>query len=80
MPWDGVSYKISGINHMAWLLEISRNGEDLYPIIRKRAQEGPIYAPRLHCVSYILSMRTEFRQWPSSLLLIIIMIWFASKS
>lgn len=47
MPWDGVSYKISGINHMAWLLEISRNGEDLYPIIRKRAQEGPIYAPTL---------------------------------
>lgn len=32
---------------MAWLLEISRNGEDLYPIIRKRAQEGPIYAPTL---------------------------------
>lgn len=29
------------------LLEISRNGEDLYPIIRKRAQEGPIYAPTL---------------------------------
>lgn len=25
----------------------SRNGEDLYPIIRKRAQEGPIYAPTL---------------------------------
>ena len=39
MPTDNVSYKIAGINHMAWLLEITRNGEDLYPEIRKRASE-----------------------------------------
>lgn len=43
MPQDGVKYKIAGINHMAWLLEISRDGEDLYPAIKKRAQEDPIY-------------------------------------
>lgn len=40
---EGVRYKIAGINHMAWLLEITRNGEDLYPEIKRRAQEGPIY-------------------------------------
>lgn len=39
MPTDNISYKIAGINHMAWLLEITRNGEDLYPEIRKRASE-----------------------------------------
>lgn len=39
---EGVNYKIAGINHQAWLLEVTRNGEDLYPIIRKRAIEGPI--------------------------------------
>ena len=39
---DNLHYKIAGINHMAWLLEVSRNGEDLYPLIKKRAIEGPI--------------------------------------
>lgn len=43
LPQDGVNYRIAGINHMAWLLEITRNGEDYYPIIKKRAFEGPIY-------------------------------------
>lgn len=43
LPQDNLRYKIAGINHMAWLLEITRNGEDLYPLIKKRAVEGPIY-------------------------------------
>ncbi len=29
--------RIAGINHMAWLLEITRDGEDLYPEIKRRA-------------------------------------------
>jgi alpha-galactosidase len=37
LPQDGVQWKIAGINHMAWLLEITRNGEDLYPEIKRRA-------------------------------------------
>jgi len=39
MPKDNVQWKIAGINHMAWLLEITRDGEDLYPEIKKRAKE-----------------------------------------
>lgn len=39
MPTDNIQYKIAGINHVAWLLEITRNGEDLYPEIKKRAKE-----------------------------------------
>ncbi|MBP1913193.1 alpha-galactosidase [Lederbergia galactosidilyticus] len=39
MPTDNIQWKIAGINHMAWLLEITRNGEDLYPEIKKRAAE-----------------------------------------
>ncbi|MBE6385146.1 MAG: alpha-glucosidase/alpha-galactosidase [Lentisphaerae bacterium] len=30
-------YKIAGINHMAWLLELTRDGKDLYPEIKKLA-------------------------------------------
>lgn len=33
-----VQWKIAGINHMAWLLEITDQGRDLYPEIRKRAR------------------------------------------
>ncbi|MBM7570387.1 alpha-glucosidase/alpha-galactosidase [Aquibacillus albus] len=39
MPTDNVQWKIAGINHLAWLLEITRNGEDLYPEIKRRARE-----------------------------------------
>ena len=39
MPADNLQWKIAGINHMAWLLEIERNGVDLYPEIKKRAAE-----------------------------------------
>lgn len=36
---DTVQSKIAGINHMAWLLEITENGKDLYPELKKRAAE-----------------------------------------
>ncbi|CEO21447.1 alpha-glucosidase/alpha-galactosidase [Paraclostridium sordellii] len=35
---EGISYKIAGINHMGWLLEITKDGKDLYPEIKKRAK------------------------------------------
>jgi alpha-galactosidase len=37
MSTDNIQYKIAGINHMAWLLEITRDGKDLYPEIKKKA-------------------------------------------
>ena len=36
---DTVQFKIAGINHQAWLLEISKNGEDLYPEIKRRCAQ-----------------------------------------
>lgn len=39
MDQTGVKYKIAGINHMAWLLEASKDGMDLYPEIKRRAAE-----------------------------------------
>lgn len=45
MEYDNVSYKIAGINHMAWLLEVEANGQDLYPEIKEKAAalEGKHY-------------------------------------
>lgn len=39
MDKTGVQAKIAGINHMAWLLEVTRDGIDLYPEIKRRAAE-----------------------------------------
>lgn len=39
MESDGVQWKIAGINHMAWLLEATKDGVDLYPEIKRRAIE-----------------------------------------
>ncbi|HAX73507.1 MAG TPA: alpha-glucosidase/alpha-galactosidase [Firmicutes bacterium] len=39
MKVEHVTDKIAGINHMAWLLEVKSNGEDLYPEIKRRASE-----------------------------------------
>jgi alpha-galactosidase len=41
MDSSGVRWKIAGINHMAWLLEVTRDGVDLYPEIKRRAAERP---------------------------------------
>lgn len=39
MDHEGVKWHIAGINHMAWLLDISKDGVDLYPEIKRRAWE-----------------------------------------
>lgn len=45
LPNDDLVWRIAGINHQGWLLEISRHGEDLYPEIKRRA-ELPEYKPK----------------------------------
>lgn len=36
---DRIQWKIAGINHMAWLLEVTKDGVDLYPEIKRRSLE-----------------------------------------
>lgn len=49
---DDFQWKIAGINHMAWLLEINKNGEDFYPEIKKQAKK--ISAPHDDAVRFKL--------------------------
>ena len=35
MEHDGIEERIAGINHMAWLLEVKKDGTDLYPEIKR---------------------------------------------
>lgn len=43
MSPENVQWKIAGINHMAWLLEITRDMKDLYPEIKEKALKKKIY-------------------------------------
>lgn len=42
VPIEEVNYLCAGINHMAFYLRFERNGEDLYPLIRKVIEEGRV--------------------------------------
>ena len=42
VPYDEINYVCAGINHMAFYLRFERNGEDLYPLIRKVVEEGRV--------------------------------------
>lgn len=39
VPYEEVSFISAGINHQAWILEFSRDGEDLYPELRRVMSE-----------------------------------------
>lgn len=39
MKAENIQTKIAGINHMAWLLEITEDGRDLYPEIKERSKK-----------------------------------------
>jgi alpha-galactosidase len=40
VPYEQMRWQCGGINHLAWFTELSCNGEDLYPILREKAQAG----------------------------------------
>jgi len=42
IPAEEINYICAGINHIAFYLNFERNGEDLYPLIRKVAESGKI--------------------------------------
>ncbi len=42
VPYDDINYLCAGINHMAFYLKFERNGEDLYPMIRKVIEDGRV--------------------------------------
>jgi len=43
IPRDEIQYRAAGVNHAAWLVELRRNGEDLYPLLREKAKIPAIY-------------------------------------
>lgn len=43
VPKDEIDFLCAGINHMAWFLKLTHNGEDLYPKLRARFEQPEYY-------------------------------------
>ena len=43
VPYEELEWRCSGINHNAWFTLLRRNGEDMYPLLRRRARIPEIY-------------------------------------
>lgn len=41
VPLEGTHYRAAGVNHQAWLVEWSRDGQDLYPLLREAIERDP---------------------------------------
>jgi alpha-galactosidase len=42
-PADELEYWVAGINHVAWVLELTHDGDDLYPALREAGHDPEIY-------------------------------------
>ncbi len=58
IPIEEINYVSAGINHMAFYLKFERDGEDLYPLIRKVAEEDRI--PDWNRVRYEMLQRLGY--------------------
>jgi alpha-galactosidase len=43
VPYDRITWRCAGINHNAWFTTLEQDGEDLYPLLRRRATIAEIY-------------------------------------
>ena len=62
IPYSEVRWQVAGINHLAWFVELSRAGEDLYPRLRQRARLPEIYEQdpvRLEIMLHLGAFPTE---------------------
>lgn len=47
VPMEGTHYRAAGVNHQAWLTEWSRDGRDLYPLLREKIAAAPELSRRV---------------------------------
>lgn len=44
LPYEEMSYKVGGINHMAWVTEMTHKGRDVYPDFRRKIEKFDIFS------------------------------------
>lgn len=63
---EDTQWRIAGINHQAWLLEITKDGKDLYPALKEKAREKQKQGPHWDMVRYELMDRFGYYVTESS--------------
>jgi alpha-galactosidase len=49
VPSEEISYRVAGLNHMAWFLELKWQGKDAYPLLREKFKDPGVYSgPNAH--------------------------------
>jgi len=43
VPYAEIDWRAAGINHLAWFVQLERDGEDLYPLLRERIKDPTVY-------------------------------------
>jgi alpha-galactosidase len=43
VPLDEIDWRAAGINHLAWFVQLEREGVDLYPLLLERIQDPALY-------------------------------------
>lgn len=65
VPKNEIEYECSGINHMSWFLKLQHNGEDLYPLLKERAEKPEYFlSDKVRCevmrhFGYFMTESTE---------------------
>jgi alpha-galactosidase len=43
IPYESMDWRAGGINHLAWFVQLEQDGQDLYPLLLKKASNPKIY-------------------------------------
>ncbi|HUT24011.1 MAG TPA: alpha-galactosidase [Sumerlaeia bacterium] len=42
-PYEEMTWRCAGVNHLAWFTELKHKGKDLYPVLRAAAEDKKVY-------------------------------------
>lgn len=62
VPYEELKWNCAGINHMSWFTTLEHNGQDMYPILREKAEDPEFLAQdpvRLDAMKYLGYFVTE---------------------
>ena len=62
VPYRDLKWDCAGINHMAWFTTLEYNGQDMYPVLKKKAEDPEFVAKdpvRLDAMKYLGYFVTE---------------------
>jgi alpha-galactosidase len=62
IPYEELKWKAAGINHMSWFLELTHNGQDMYPVLNEKIKDPEFLAKdpvRLDAMKYLGAFVSE---------------------